>query len=43
MDIMTALFDQKEVNRRYHLEIRRDAKAEGKAEDIHKLMKKLKM
>ena len=42
MDIMTALFDQKEVNRRYHLEIQRNAKAEGKAEDIVEVMKKLK-
>ena len=46
MDIMTALFDQEEVLRRYHLEIRNDAKnegkIEGKIEDIRTIMKKLK-
>ena len=42
MNIMTALFDQEEVTRRFHLRLRNEGKAEGKAESVLSVMKKLK-
>ena len=37
MDIMTALFDEEEIARRYHLEIQRNAERKS-SEDIAKKM-----
>ena len=46
MDIMTALFDQEEVTRRFHLRLRNEGinegETKGKAEDVITVMKKLK-